>query len=291
MLEDHNGFFEKFAEEIIDGDRVGIVPIHKDLPFSKVLQTHRHEYYELRVRLDPESAATICVEVIYPRVCHFMLPLEEHDHSHIWTLVPDAPEFHHPRNGMRGPLSPELVPMIVRTLEQLRDEPNANTEKELRLMLALMALRRPVLQIEKLDSCARISMMIKKLRAHYYRPDLSISSEAAAIGYSPNYVQKQFFKIQGCSPKDFLTTVRMDAAAKFLREQRYPQKQIALMCGYRYLSYFSRAFRNYYGCTPGKFAKIFAEQSAAEKTGGSGEPNAGGGYDAAQLNIRQLPTQ
>ena len=57
------------------------------------------------------------------------------------------------------------------------------------------------------------------------------------------------------TPKAYLTQVRMEAAARFLRERRYPVKQVAVMCGFKDVAYFSNTFHAYYGCAPGRFAK------------------------------------
>lgn len=259
MKDSHDVFFREFAERIVRGDEVGIRFTSEDLPWTIMFQPHRHECYELHIRLSPVSGGPTEVEVICPRVCHYALTLEEHDRTHVWMLDPSQPEFHH-RLSSRGLLSAEFLAPLIGLLERLRDGGDPGAERELRLFLALMSLRRPVPTPTKMDSSAKIHQLMRNLRLRYYRPDLSIAGEAAAVGYSPNYVQKKFHEILNTTPKDFLTTIRMDAAAKLIMEQRYPIKQVAMMCGYNYLPYFYRIFRKYYGCPPGKFVRLSAER-------------------------------
>ena len=259
MKDNQDAFFQEFADKIVRGDEIGIRIISQDQPWTRIFQPHRHECYELRILRSPASGEPTEVEVICPRVCHYALTLEEHDRTHVWMLDPAQPEFHH-RVAVRGILSAEFLPPLVDTLERMRGGGDPGAERELRLFLALMSLRRPVPTPTKLDSLTRIHMLMRNLRLRYYRSDLSIAGEAAAVGYSPNYVQKKFREIINSTPRDFLATVRMDAAAKFILERHYPIKQVAVMCGYNYLPYFYKTFRKYYGCPPGKFAQLFAER-------------------------------
>ncbi|MBE6357518.1 MAG: helix-turn-helix transcriptional regulator [Lentisphaerae bacterium] len=122
----------------------------------------------------------------------------------------------------------------------------------MRLLLALMLLKSEDVS-GNLRGRADAASLIRYLEQHYYRQDLTIAYLAEMAGYSPNYLQKIFAAAAGCRPKEYLQKYRLEMAAKFLRENRYPVKEVAAMCGFSDAHYFANAFRKYYGCTPSEF--------------------------------------
>jgi two-component system response regulator YesN len=51
----------------------------------------------------------------------------------------------------------------------------------------------------------------------------------------------------------YTTKVRMDEAARLLKETQKNVKEIAALCGYHDYFYFCRVFREYHSCTPTAF--------------------------------------
>lgn len=63
--------------------------------------------------------------------------------------------------------------------------------------------------------------------------------------------QKQFKQ----SPQQYKTQFRMRTAEQLLRQTDQPVKEIAFQLGYRSLSRFATAFRQYHGCSPREYRK------------------------------------
>lgn len=57
------------------------------------------------------------------------------------------------------------------------------------------------------------------------------------------------------SPIEFLNAYRLKVSANLLKSTDENITQIALTCGFRHLSYFSKLFYDCYGCTPGEYRK------------------------------------
>ena len=57
------------------------------------------------------------------------------------------------------------------------------------------------------------------------------------------------------SPIDFLNAYRLRVSSSLLKNTELDITQIALSCGFNHLSYFSKLFLRYYGCTPSQYRK------------------------------------
>ena len=89
------------------------------------------------------------------------------------------------------------------------------------------------------------------IRNYYYRKDLSIGEIAENFHLSPNYIQKVFRTRWNCTPVEYLHQVRMESARLLLRSHRYQVREVASMCGFAYVHYFCRRYREYFGTPPG----------------------------------------
>ena len=69
------------------------------------------------------------------------------------------------------------------------------------------------------------------------------------------YFRKIFQEQHQMPPARFLMRKKLERAASLLRSNELPLKEIAAECGFYDFAHFSRAFRRYYGITPGRFWK------------------------------------
>jgi AraC-like DNA-binding protein len=78
---------------------------------------------------------------------------------------------------------------------------------------------------------------------------------AAKVGLSRSPFTVRFTRLVGESPQAYITRVRMQRAARLLREHDASLGQIALKVGYESESSFSKAFKRQYQKTPGQFRR------------------------------------
>lgn len=83
----------------------------------------------------------------------------------------------------------------------------------------------------------------------------SLDSLARTAGMSRSAFAARFTNLLGETAMGYVTTWRMDLAARLVREQALPLARVAERVGYRSEAAFNRAFRRAHGQTPGAFAR------------------------------------
>ncbi len=72
---------------------------------------------------------------------------------------------------------------------------------------------------------------------------------------SYNYFKRLFRLKYNTTPHAYVTELRLERALELLSTNLYSITDIANMCGYTDIFYFSRVFKNRYGVPPGKYRK------------------------------------
>lgn len=89
--------------------------------------------------------------------------------------------------------------------------------------------------------------------AHYANPELSIDELSKHLLVNQTYLRKMFKSEFGTTLSEFITSVRMDKSKQLIQEGRYKLASIAEMVGYNDPGYFSKCFKNHFGCSPKEF--------------------------------------
>ncbi len=94
---------------------------------------------------------------------------------------------------------------------------------------------------------------IKKHILENLQTQITLSSIASLVGYSPNYCDTVFKKNEGISIINYLITQRIVEAKRLLTEGATSLKDVASSVGYDDYNYFSRIFKKIVGCSPKDF--------------------------------------
>jgi len=95
----------------------------------------------------------------------------------------------------------------------------------------------------------RLSMAVELMQRDYAgSPDFAALAKTA--GLSRSQFDRQFRRLFGCSPREHLLYVRIDAASRLLETTAKKTVDIALETGFYDHSHFCRTFRRLVGCTP-----------------------------------------
>ncbi|MFM9328560.1 AraC family transcriptional regulator [Paenibacillus mesotrionivorans] len=85
---------------------------------------------------------------------------------------------------------------------------------------------------------------------------LSVEELARTYGISPVYLRKLFHEYEGCSPKQYLETVRHENALRLLLHSDLSLRMIAEVCGYTDEFHFSKVFKKRTGQSPARYKRM-----------------------------------
>ena len=97
--------------------------------------------------------------------------------------------------------------------------------------------------------------------------ELSTQSIADALSISTGHLSRVFHQETGKKLVDYLQEVRMEHAARLIRENELTNEEICAAIGYSRLQYFSTKFKEYYGVTLNEYRR--------RNSAGQDEPAAG----------------
>ncbi len=106
----------------------------------------------------------------------------------------------------------------------------------------------------KIDNPA-LAECIQYMELHFCDPELDIKSVCDVGFVSKSTLYRFFITHFGISPNQYLIKLRMNKALQLLVEDELSVKEIAFVCGFLDDKYFSRLFKNKYGCPPSQLRK------------------------------------
>ena len=97
-----------------------------------------------------------------------------------------------------------------------------------------------------------IESAIRFFNTNYYW-DIEIKEYANRHLMTPYWFSQNFKKVTGCSPAQYLISLRMANAMNLLDNTEYTVAQVAAAVGYENTQYFHRLFRKHTGMTPSEY--------------------------------------
>ena len=90
---------------------------------------------------------------------------------------------------------------------------------------------------------------------HHYKEDISRTKLAEMVFLSPDHLARMFKRDTGETLVKYITDKRMAAAKEMLSQSDTPIYQVAIQVGYDNYSYFTKAFKQKVGLSPGDYRK------------------------------------
>ena len=107
---------------------------------------------------------------------------------------------------------------------------------------------------KKLRDSHRMKNMLKYIDEHYSE-SITIDEIAESVSLSVSECLRCFRSTIGTTPIQYLKSFRIKKAAELLTNTEMKIVDIGIICGFQDMSYFSKTFRNIYGCTPSKYRR------------------------------------
>ena len=105
------------------------------------------------------------------------------------------------------------------------------------------------------ERAERIRPALDIIHGQFLLRDFTLSELADACRMSESYVQRLFRKKYGVPPKKYVIQLKIDHACQLLALGRYTVTQVARLCNFSDVYFFSRQFKAYTGVTPTQFIK------------------------------------
>ena len=102
---------------------------------------------------------------------------------------------------------------------------------------------------------ALMERIMRSVNAHMSDPDFNVDALALDVGISRAQLHRKMKEITGIPSGRFLRNLRMEQAARLLREGKVNVAQIADSVGYNDQSHFSTVFKNHFGMSPSEYVE------------------------------------
>ena len=102
-----------------------------------------------------------------------------------------------------------------------------------------------------------ISKVMEFMEASIAR-NITLECIAALVGLSPRHFRRLFRASTGVGPNEMFTNMRLERAARDLRDSRKNVTEISFDCGFSQPQHLATAFRRKFGLTPTEFRRNVA---------------------------------
>lgn len=209
----------------------------------------------------------------------FLYPMET-TQSDIDSLL-IAPAFNKKYYMFRreDPITPILSSMMQQILAE-QDQRRTGYElamrgELIRLYIHLVrncskAPKRPVSKPQSDEVAADMAQQLHQIMIYLkenYQYNVSMQEVADVCGMSYYHFSRFFKKITGKRFNEYLLEMRLNYAQKKLLQSPESISDIALECGFEYVSYFIQKFRDRYGITPKEFQRRYRIADPKEEEG------------------------
>lgn len=106
-----------------------------------------------------------------------------------------------------------------------------------------------------------INRAIEVAEKNIYNLDFNTDKFAEEMFLSRSQLYRKLSALTNQSPGEFIRTVKLKKAAKLLVEKKLSVTQIALEIGFNSPSHFTKAFKQFYNCTPSEFLENSTKSS------------------------------
>ncbi len=95
--------------------------------------------------------------------------------------------------------------------------------------------------------------VMKAISHHLDDSDFGVIQLSKEVGLSKTHLQRKLKDLTGLSIAEFIRNVRLEQAARLLKEQKINISQVAYTVGFSNLSHFSTVFKKHFGFTPTEY--------------------------------------
>lgn len=102
----------------------------------------------------------------------------------------------------------------------------------------------------------RFEAVEEYISRHYCDLNFDYGELCSLSGLSYSYFKKLFIGRYGCPPVKYITRLKVDRACELLRTKSFSVSEIAELCGFDNVYYFSNVFKKYTGVSPTGYGSL-----------------------------------
>lgn len=89
-----------------------------------------------------------------------------------------------------------------------------------------------------------------------YTEKITLAELANTVGLGVHHFCRSFKQVTGKTTTEYINNMRLKKSIYYLKQTDCNITEIALMCGFENVSYFSRTFKKYYAASPSQYRKL-----------------------------------
>ena len=97
--------------------------------------------------------------------------------------------------------------------------------------------------------------IMKSVNKNLSDSDFNVEMLCQEVGISRAQLHRKMKEMTGISTSEFIRNIRLEQAARLLREQKINVTQVAYTVGFSNLAHFSTIFRKHFGVAPSEYAE------------------------------------
>jgi AraC-like DNA-binding protein len=103
--------------------------------------------------------------------------------------------------------------------------------------------------------------IIKCTNENLSNPDFDVEELAKTIGISRTHLHRKMKKMTGISASEFIRNIRLEQAARLIKEKKINISQVAYSVGFNNQTHFSTVFKRHFGMTPKGYLEQVTEDN------------------------------
>lgn len=113
--------------------------------------------------------------------------------------------------------------------------------------------------------------IMKAINKNLADSDFNVDALTQEVGISRAQLHRKMKEMTGISTSEFIRNIRLEQAARLLREQKINVTQVAYTVGFSNLAHFSTIFRKHFGMAPSEYVDSHVQNGGAEIASSDGE--------------------
>ena len=97
--------------------------------------------------------------------------------------------------------------------------------------------------------------IMKAINKNLFDSDFNVDMLTQEVGISRAQLHRKMKEMTGISTSEFIRNIRLEQAARLLKEQKVNITQVAYSVGFSNLAHFSTIFRKHFGLSPSEYVE------------------------------------